>query len=110
MIFSWDVPHAQNAAGHPVWLEGFQTIQLFTGAQKLDGHTGHFTDAERSTAARISVDLCHNQARGGDPGVEALGHMYGLLAGHGVHHQQNIGGARNQPHLFQLLHHCVVDL
>ena len=36
--------------------------------------------------------------------------VHGLLAGHGIEHEQDVRGLRRVPHLFELLHQLLVDV
>ena len=77
---------------------------------KLIGQARHAPDAQRGAAPGIAVHLGQHQAGDGQAMVEGLGHGDRLLAGHGVHHQQRLGGRDRAGDAHQLIHHRLVDV
>ena len=91
-------------------MEHIQIIQLFAGALKLDGLAGNGQHRKRCTAAGIAVGLGKDDAIHAHRLVEGLGHVDGVLTGHGVHHQQGLVHGNGGLDVHQLLHQHFVDL
>ena len=85
-----DVAHAEDPAGEPVGMEDLEGVGLLAGAQELDRDAGDRRDRQGGTAAGIAIDLGQDQAGDRDRGDERLGDGDGLLAGHGVDHEERL--------------------
>ena len=83
-----DVPHAQDAVRHAAGDEGAELVQLFPLAGEFDGLARHGTHGEGSAPAGVPVQLGQDDARDVHGPVKGLGHVHGLLARGGVHHQK----------------------
>ena len=83
------VAHAENTRSHALRVERLDHIELFAGADELDGLAGDGLDGQRSAAAGIAVELREHHAVDVQPFVERLGGVHGVLTGHGVHDEQN---------------------
>ena len=104
------VAHAQNPGGHPVGVERLDHIQLFTGAHELDGLAGGGPDGKRRTAPGVAVQLGEYHAVDAQRLVKCGGGVDGVLAGHGVHHQQNLIGMNSGFHAFELVHEGLIHM
>ena len=69
-------------------MEDLERVGLLAGAEELDRDAGDRRDRERSAAAGVAVDLGQDQAGDRHGGRERLGDRDGLLAGHGIDHEQ----------------------
>ena len=90
-------------------MEGLQARKLFADAGKLDGLARDRTHRERSTAARVAVELGEH-----DPGewqrvAERLGHVHSVLPLHGVDDEQGFDRLERGVKLCDLAHHGLVD-
>ncbi len=56
------VAHAEDARGHAVGVEGLDLVELFAGADELDGLAGHRLDGERRAASGVAVELGEHDA------------------------------------------------
>src|SRR5699024_6371314 len=61
-------------------------------------------------AAGVAIELGEDDARDVERFVEGLGDVHGVLAGHGVHGQQNFVGLDRGLDVDELLHHGFVDV
>lgn len=68
------------------------------------------TDGQRGTAARVAVDLGQHHAGQRQRFVKRLGGIGGVLAGHGVDHEQGFHRLDRRVHLFDLVHHRFVNV
>ena len=105
-----DVAHAQDAGGQPVRVEFFQGVQLFAHPQELDGFAHHFPHAQGRAAPGVAFHLGEDHAGELQEVVETLAHLYRVLAGHGVRHQQNLFGLRLLLDGLEFLHQRGVDV
>ena len=103
------VAHAEDARGDAIWMERLQRVGPLAGAQELDGFAGDGPHGERCTATRIAVHLGEHHARQRQRVVERLGGVGGVLAGHGVHHEQRLDGVQGVVKSGDLGHHLFVD-
>ena len=67
------------------------------------------THGERRTAAAVAVDLGEDHAGEREALVEGLGRVDGVLAEHGVDHEERFNGLEEGVELGNLLHHRLVD-
>ena len=51
------IPHAEDAARHPLWMERLKCLNLFTGANELDRLAAHFADGQCGATAGITIQL-----------------------------------------------------
>ena len=91
-------------------MEGLDHIQLFAGAHELDGLAGGSADGECRTAAGIAVQLGEHHAVDAQRLIKGGGGVDGVLAGHGVHHQQNLVGVNGGFHALELVHERFVHM
>ena len=94
-----DVADAHDAGDDAVGVEGLEGVGLFAGAEELDGRAGDVADGEGSAAAGVAVHLGEDGAGDGEEIVEGLGGVDGVLAGHGVGDEEDLGGVEE---LFEL--------
>lgn len=64
---------------------------------------------ERGAAAAVAVDLGENDAGERQPLVEGLGRVDGVLAEHGVDHEERFDGLEEGVEFSHLLHHRFVN-
>jgi hypothetical protein len=58
-----DVPHLEDAPGHPVGIEDREVLHLLADADELDRHAQDSVDRERGASARISLHLREHDPR-----------------------------------------------
>ena len=104
------VAHAEDAAGHPLGMEGLQGLHLFAGADELDRCPAHLADREGRAPPGISVQLGEHGPADAHLLMEGPGEVGRLLADHRIHHQQNLIGVAGLADPHHLLHHRRVDL
>ena len=91
-------------------MEHIQIVQLLAGTLELDGLAGDGQHRQGCTAAGVAVGLGEDDAIHAHRLVEGLGHVHGVLAGHGIHHQQRLVHRDGFLDVHQLLHQHFVDL
>ena len=104
-----DVAHADDAADDAVGVEGFEGVGFFAGGEELDGGTGDFADRERGAAAGVAVHFGEDGAGDLQAVVEGLGGVDGVLAGHGVGDEEDLGGVEGGFELGHFVHEGFVD-
>src|SRR5438874_408192 len=105
-----DVAHPEDARRHPVGMEVLELVDLLADRDQLDRSAGDGLDGERSAAARVTVELRQHDAVEGDALLEGERDVDGLLPGHGVEHEQDVGRLRRVANAFQLRHQLLVDV
>ena len=90
--------------------EGLEGVRLFAGAEELDGRAGDVADGEGCAAAGVAVHLGEDGSGDGEEIVEGLRGVDGVLAGHGVGDEQDLGGAQDRLELGELRHQVFVDV
>ena len=105
-----DVAHAQDALGEAIGVERLQAVGALAGADEADRQAGDAADAERRATTGVAVHLGQHQSGDRQPMVERLGHLHGLLAGHGVDDQQRLGWRHRAGDAHQLVHHRLVHV
>ena len=73
-------------------MEGFQVVDLLAGTGELDGLAGDLQNGDSGAAPGVGVKLGEDNAGDGQRFVKGVGHIDGVLTGHGVHHQQDFVG------------------
>ena len=104
-----DVAHAEDAADDAVGVEGLEGVGLFAGAEELDGGAGDLADGEGGAAAGVAVHFGEDGAGDGEAVVEGLGGVDGVLAGHGVGDEEDLGGVEELFELGHFVHELLVD-
>jgi hypothetical protein len=105
-----DVAVAHDAGDDAVGVEGLEGVGLFAGAEELDGCAGDVADGEGSAASCVAVHLGEDGAGDGEEIVEGLGGVDGVLAGHGVGDEEDLGWIEELFELRHLVHQRRVDL
>ncbi len=105
-----DVAHAEDAAGDAVGMEILQRIQLLADADQLDRAAGDGAHGKRGTAARIAIDPGQHDAGQLHPVAELGRDIDRVLAGHGIDHQQGLGGRGCLMHGRRLGHQLLVHM
>ena len=91
-------------------MEQLDHVQLFAGADELDGLSGGGPDGQCRAASGVAVQLGQHHAVDAQCVVEGLGGVHRVLAGHGVHHQQDLVGLHRGLDVPQLVHQRLVDV
>ena len=91
-------------------MEQLQIGHLFADTAELDGLAHHSLDAEGRAAAGIAVQLGEDHAVNAQILVEGLGHVDGILTGHGVHGEEDFLGLDFRLDAAKLLHEGIVDV
>ena len=105
-----DVAHAEDAVGGAVGMERLERVELLAHAHELQRLAGDVADGERRAAARIAIHLGEDDAGDAQPLVELVGRFDGVLAGHGVGHEEDLDRVELLFELLQLGHEIVVDM
>ena len=71
-------------------MEGLDLVELLAGADELDRLAGDGLDRQGRAASGVAVELGEHHAVDVQPLVEGAGRVHRVLAGHGVHHQQDL--------------------
>lgn len=104
-----DVAHAHDAGDDAVGVEGLEGVGFFAGAEELDGLAGDVADGEGCAAAGVAVHLGEDGSGDLEAVVEGLGGVDGVLAGHGVGDEEDLGGGEELFELRHLVHEGFVD-
>ncbi|MCY1219796.1 hypothetical protein D9M72_317860 [compost metagenome] len=104
------VTHAEDARSDAVGVEGIEGFGLLAHAKELDRLASDGAHRERGTAPGVAVDLGQHHAGQRQGVVEGLGGVGGVLAGHGVDHEQSFHRLDGGMHLLDLVHHLGVDV
>ncbi len=104
-----DVAHAENAPGNPAWVEIFQRVGFFTGADQLDRLAGYSAHRQRSAAAAITVHPRQHDAGEADALVKGSREVDRVLAGQGIRDQQHFMGIGRCFDLGGFRHHLFVE-
>ena len=91
-------------------MEGLNVGELFADAAELDGLACYRAHRERRAAAGVAIQLGENHAVDVQLLVEGLGHVHRVLAGHGIHHQEDFLGLHGFLDAGQLVHQLGVDV
>ncbi len=105
-----DVAHAEDARGDALGVEGLEGIGLLPHAEEFDGLAGDVADGEGGAAARVAVHLGEDDAGEGQGLVEGARGVGGVLAGHGVHHEQGLHRLHGLVQAADLGHHRLVHV
>ena len=104
-----DVAQPEDALGHPLRAELLELVDPLPDADEADGRAGDLADAQRRTAARVAVELGHDDARETEPLVEASRHLHGVLSDHRIDDEQDVLGPDRRLDRRELLHEPLVD-
>jgi len=104
-----DVAKAQDAAGHAFGAELLEPVQAFAHTDVANRRAGDFLHRDRSTAARVTVELGEHDAAERELVVERRRGPDRVLTDHGVDHEQDVLRARALFDLDQLAHQRFVD-
>ena len=91
-------------------MEQLDHVQLLAGTHKLDGLAGGRPDGQGRAAPGVTVQLGQHHAVDAQGIVEGGGGVHRVLAGHGVHHQQDLIGVDGGLNVLQLVHELLVDM
>ena len=91
-------------------MEQLDHVQLFAGADELDGLSGGGPDGQCRAASGVAVQLGQHHAVDAQRVIEGLGGVHRVLAGHGVHHQQDLVGLHRGLDVPQFVHQRLVDV
>ena len=105
-----DIAHAEDARSHAVRMERFERLELLAEADELDGHARHGLDGKRRAAARIAVELRHDDAVEAERLIEALRHIDAFLARHRIDDEQDFVRMHGALDVAELLHELLVNL
>ena len=76
------IPHAEDAAGHPLRVKRLQRLNLLTGADELDRLTADLSDRQRCPAAGVPIELGEHRTGDTDLIMESAGEFRRLLTDH----------------------------
>jgi len=91
-------------------MEGLDHIQLLAGTHELDGLAGGGPNRESSAATGVAVQLGQHHAVDAQRLVKGSGGVHRILAGHGIHHQQDLIGMDGSLHPLQLIHQGLIHM
>ncbi len=95
--------------GDTVRMERLQRVELFADADQLDRAAGDGAHRRCRTTARVAVDAGQHDAGDGQPIVEGLGYVHGVLAGRGVGDEQRLRRLGQRADVGHFLHQLFVD-
>ncbi|MNZ69798.1 hypothetical protein D3C78_881120 [compost metagenome] len=104
------VAHAEDARRHTVRVEGLESLGFLTHTDELDRLAGDGTYRKRGTATGITVDLGQHHAGQRQGFTEGLGGIGGVLAGHGIDHEQGFNRLDRGMQRLDFVHHVGVDV
>ena len=104
------VAHAEDARRDTVRMERFQRVGLLAHTDELDRLAGDGTHRQRGTATGVAVDLGQDHTGQRQRVAEGLGRVGGVLAGHGVDHEQRFDRFDRRVQRLDLAHHLFVDV
>ena len=104
------IAKTQNTGGHALRVEGLQVADLLPHTGKLNGLAGGSLHRKGRAAAGVAVQLGEDNPVHPQAAVEALGHVNGVLAGHGVDDQKGLIGLYLGLDGPQLVHQRLVDV
>jgi len=90
-------------------MEGIERLALLAHAEKLDRLTGDRPHRKRRTAARITIHLGQHHAGQRQCLIEGPRSIGGILAGHGIDHEQRLHRPDSRMQLLDLGHHFAID-
>jgi hypothetical protein len=90
-------------------VEGVEVGQLLPGGGELDRPPGDRPDGQGGAAPGVAVELGQDEPGDVHALLERLGRGHRVLAGHGVDHQQHLGGLDGVADGGRLGHHLGVD-
>ncbi|VTR70866.1 hypothetical protein DESC_870022 [Desulfosarcina cetonica] len=105
-----DIPHAENPRGHPVGMECFQVAELFTDADEFDRLAGNRPNRQGRAATGVAVHFGEHHAADVQAFVKGLGDVHRVLTGHGIGHQQDVGGLCRRADARELTHQRLIDM
>ena len=91
-------------------MEDLEGVRLLSRADEGDGLAGDLADGERAAAAGVTVHLRHDDAVEVDLLCKGSRRGNGVLAGHGVDHQEDVVGLDRVADRHGLLHHGLVHM
>ena len=104
-----DVAHAEDAARVAFGVEHFQAVDFFGCAREFDGRAGDLPHRQRRAAARVAVHLGEHDAGERQRLAEGFGGVGGVLALHGIDHEQSFHGLEGGVQGFDFLHQRFVN-
>src|SRR3954451_21759179 len=104
------VAHAEDPLRHALRVEALELVQLLADAREQDRLARDSLDAERGAAARVAVELAHQDAVEVDGLGELLGDVHRVLAGHRVDDEQDVVRLDGPANLDELVHERRVDV
>ena len=105
-----DIPHAQDARGDAIGMKRLQGRRLLANTQELDGLARDEADGQGGAATGIAIGLGEDDARERQGGIEGLGGIGRVLAGHGVHDKEGLDGLDRRMQTLDLRHHVLIDM
>ncbi|MNZ53199.1 hypothetical protein D3C78_710700 [compost metagenome] len=91
-------------------MERFERFALFAHTDELDRLAGNGAHRQRGTATGVTVDLGEDHTGQRQRVAEGLGGVGGVLAGHGVDHEQRLDRLDRGVQVLDLGHHLGVDV
>ncbi len=104
------VAHPEDARRHPVGMEPLERVELLADRRELDRAAGDVLHRQRRAAARIAVELRHEDAVEVDALLERLRDIHRLLARHRVEDEEHVRRLRLAAHGGELLHQRLVHV
>ena len=104
------VAHAEDARSDTLRVERFERFALLAHTDELDRLAGDGTHRQGGTATGVAVDLGQDHTGQRQCIAEGLGRVGGVLAGHGVDHEQGFDRVDRGVQRLDLAHHLFVDV
>src|SRR6476659_6812510 len=105
-----DVAHAEDPLRHAVRVEALEVLELLAGGGEQDRLARDRLDRQGGAAACVAVELGHHDAVEVDGLRELLRDVDGVLAGHGVDHEQDRVRLDRLADVHELGHQRLVDV
>ena len=104
-----DVAHAQNTPGMAFGIEHLQAVNFFAGTGKFDGRAGDLANRQRCTTARVAIGFGQDDAAQGQGLFEGFRCVDGVLALHGIDHEQGFNRVQSRMQLLNFPHQGFVN-
>ena len=105
-----DVAHAEDPRRHALRIERLEGLGLLANAHEDDGLAGDVPHRKRGATARIAVRLGENHAGQIEGRAERTSGIHGVLARHGVDHEQPLSRMHGGVDLPHLRHQALIDV
>ena len=103
-----DVTHTENTIRHTGRVKDVKRLHFLACSDELDRFIDYRTDRERRTTTCIAVEFGQYDAVKVNAVIELLGGVDCILTGHGIDHEEGLGGLNSLFDRCYLLHHLLI--